>query len=132
MNEIVSERIAICKAERMPYLDLGHLELSEIPTEVGSLVWLERLSLSGNHISDLSSLASLTKIHKLSLSNNKISDLSALESFERLKFLFIQNNTISDITVLSQISPLKKIVAHHNHIQKVPNNSSGGTICYMI
>ncbi|MGB5507209.1 MAG: leucine-rich repeat domain-containing protein, partial [Sulfurovum sp.] len=69
MNGSVMEKIAICKAERMPYLDLSHLGLSEIPPEVGSLVWLERLSLSGNHISDLSALTSLTKIHKLSLSH---------------------------------------------------------------
>ena len=103
MKKTVMEKIAICKAEQLPYLDLSHLGLSEIPPEVGSLVWLERLSLSGNQISNLSALRSLTKIHKLSLSHNQISDLSALSSYKRLKFLFIQNNTISDVTVLCHI-----------------------------
>ena len=70
------EKIALCKEERQLYLDLSHLGLTEIPQEVGTLVWLERLSLSHNKIEDISALEPLKKIHKLSLSNNQISDLS--------------------------------------------------------
>jgi len=79
MTNEVREKIALCKEKRLPYLDLSHLGLTEIPPELGTLVWLERLSLSHNHITDISQLSSLTKIHKLSLSSNQISDLTPLK-----------------------------------------------------
>lgn len=117
MTNEAQEKIALCQEKQLPYLDLSSLGLTQIPSELSALVWLERLSLSGNQISDISPLALLTKIHKLSLSNNQISDLTPLSHYERLKFLFIQHNDISDITTLSTLLTLKKIVAHDNHIQ---------------
>lgn len=40
------EKIALCKEQRLPYLDLSDLELTEIPQEVSTLEWLGALSLS--------------------------------------------------------------------------------------
>ena len=79
------EKIALCKKNRLKYLDLSHLELTEIPLELATCVWIERLSLSHNHIYDISLLASLTQLRKLSLSHNKISDLSPLSSNKKIK-----------------------------------------------
>lgn len=131
MTNEVQEKIAICKAKRLLYLDLSHHGLTEIPPEVGTLVWLERLTLSHNHISDISQLSSLKKIHKLSLSHNQISDLSALASNERLKFLFIQNNRISDITPLKYLHTLKKIVAHDNNILDIQSLTELPQLVYL-
>ena len=113
------EKIALCKEERQLYLDLSHLELTEIPQELSTLVWLEHLSLSHNKIEDIDALEPLKKIHKLSLSNDQISDLSPLASNESVKFLFIQNNRICDLTSLSHLYTLKKLVAHDNEIEEI-------------
>ena len=61
---------------------------------------LQRLSLWGNRISDISSLTGLVDLEQLWLDRNDISDISALSELVRLKILGLTDNEIADISPL--------------------------------
>ncbi len=46
MSELALQLIAENKRTRSPFLDLGNCGLTEIPAEIGELVWLEELSFA--------------------------------------------------------------------------------------
>jgi Leucine-rich repeat (LRR) protein len=115
-NKEAKRRIEATKRERIPYLDLRGLKLTQIPQEVAELNWIRALSLSNNSISDLSLLASLKGLKKLALSHCQVEDLSPLSELKDLKFLFVRHNRIESLEPLRGLKALKKIVAHHNRI----------------
>jgi internalin A len=46
MSELALKLIAENKKTRSPFLDLGNCGLTEVPEEIGELVWLEELSFA--------------------------------------------------------------------------------------
>ena len=46
MSELALKLIAENKKTRSPFLDLGNCGLTEVPQEIGELVWLEELSFA--------------------------------------------------------------------------------------
>ena len=46
MSELALKLIAKNKKTHSPFLDLGNCDLTEIPEEIGDLVWLEELSFA--------------------------------------------------------------------------------------
>ena len=46
MSELAFKLIAENKKTRSPFLDLGNCGLTEVPKEIGELVWLEELSFA--------------------------------------------------------------------------------------
>lgn len=55
-------RIEACKKTKNKELDLSGCELTDIPHEIADLVWLEKLSISGNQISAIAGLENLVKL----------------------------------------------------------------------
>ena len=58
------EKIAQCKALRLPYLNLSRLNLETIPTSLSQLDWLEALSLSHNKLNNIDALFVDSRKHK--------------------------------------------------------------------
>jgi serine/threonine protein kinase len=84
--------------------DLASLIASgEIPEDVTFL------DISGNQISDISSLQSLSKLESLFLQNNQISDTTPLEVLAELKILNLISNPITDITPFKSMSNLESL-----------------------
>lgn len=63
---------------------------------LGALPGLERLSLSGCGVEDLSALSALAGLQYLDLSGNSISDLSPLAQLSGLRYLNLSGNRIGD------------------------------------
>lgn len=67
---------------------------------------LERLLLSGNHVSDLSPLANLDNLDELHLGRNGISDISGLANLVKLRGLWLDGNRIEEISAISYLGNL--------------------------
>ena len=64
--------------------------------KLGVLSGLERLSLAGCGVEDVSGLASLSGLNRLDLSDNNITDLSPLAELSGLRYLNLSGNRIGD------------------------------------
>lgn len=122
-------RISKAKSERAWSLNLGDLELTELPASLGDLPWLEALSLgdgtydeNNNYIlgketlhikrefTDLHVLSKLQSLTHLSLHGCQgISDLSPLADFPSLQSLDLSRTAVSNLSSLSQLVSLKRL-----------------------
>ena len=93
-------RIEACRETRGEELDLGGLQLTRVPEELGELVNLISLDLAGNNIGDdgARALAGLVKLTSLDLAINEIGDdgARALAGLVKLTSLDLAINEIGD------------------------------------
>lgn len=80
---------------------------------------LNRLSLRGNQISDVSHLKNFKVLDSLSLDNNLIIDISPLASLETLRFIGLSGNPISDLLSLKEIKGLENLHLDKDQIEKL-------------
>ncbi|CAD2214258.1 Leucine rich repeat, putative [Angomonas deanei] len=101
--------------------DLRDLGLSDISL-LQQYVFLQRINVDGNNLTDLSALSSLTSLIYISAKNNKLtnsafSDLAPCSgSLERIHFDF---NKITSLAGLSKLSYLIDLTATHNEIESI-------------
>lgn len=69
-------------------------------TEISQLYALDSLSLAGNSISNITTLASMGGLVTLNLSDNAIQDLMPLASLTGLRTLYLDNNPVTDLSAL--------------------------------
>ncbi|MDX2067495.1 MAG: leucine-rich repeat domain-containing protein [Haliscomenobacter sp.] len=70
MSKEAKELIKEALKNQAKSLDLSNCDLEELPKEIGALIQLEDLRLSGNQkVSDLSPLANLQNLNTLDVSN---------------------------------------------------------------
>ncbi|MCV6636400.1 COR domain-containing protein [Candidatus Albibeggiatoa sp. nov. NOAA] len=119
MSEQALHWIAKAKQKRLPYLDLGHCGLTELPPELFELDWLEELVLSNNELSNVSSLATLTNLIYLSLNFNQLSDVSPLAALTSLTSLNLYNNQLSDVSPLAALAGLNSLSVGSNQLSDV-------------
>jgi len=121
--------IAENKRTRATFLDLGNCGLTEVPAEVGELVWLESLSFassweewdgrawqrnesrnpgdSNERLTDLAPLAGLSALQSLNVSNTQVSDLAPLAGLSALQSLLVYGDSpVIDLTPLAGLSNL--------------------------
>lgn len=121
MNKEAQERIAVCKQNKAKRLDLISLNLTAIPAELNDLVWLEKLELSYNQISEIKGLEKLTNLTKLSLFSNQISEIKGLEKLINLTTLYLHSNQISEIKGLDKLTYLTTLSLSSNQISEIQN-----------
>lgn len=92
----------------LTFLGLSHNEFSGDISPLANLTKLSgELSLDGNQISDISTLANLTELTQLLLDENEITDLSALANLTKLTSLFLAVNALSAEAIATQIPDLE-------------------------
>ncbi|MGA1825508.1 MAG: leucine-rich repeat domain-containing protein [bacterium] len=79
---------------------------------------LEFLSLSGNHIDDVSPLSSLTHLIWLHLARNDIDDINDLESLYALEWVNLSDNKITIIDALFNLYNLEWVNLSNNDIHE--------------
>ena len=92
-------------------VDLREIEVSpEYPITsiepLSNLMWLERLTINNQGVSDLKPLANKEYLVELNVQNNPISSLSPIESSTMLELLNIENTQIKDLGPLSHMNQL--------------------------
>ena len=92
-------------------VDLRELEITpELPINsiepLTDLMWLERLTINNQGVSDLKPLANKEFLLELNAQNNPISSLSPIESSTLLELLNIENTQIKDLGPLSKMNNL--------------------------
>ncbi|MBT9099850.1 hypothetical protein KFZ76_19315 [Methylovulum psychrotolerans] len=133
MSELALRLIAENKKTKATFLDLGNCGLTEVPEELGELVWLEELSFSSgwwdengekgssnkgavNKIArlKLAPFVPLKKLRKLWLNgyhNNEfaLTDLSPLSHLLSLQLLSIGSTPVSDLSPLAGLAALQEL-----------------------
>ena len=95
--------------ELQQILDLRMLEITpEFPIvsiePITNLMWLERLTINNQGVSDLKPLADKEFLLELNAENNPITSLSPIESSTLLELLNIENTQIKDLGPLSKMN----------------------------
>ena len=85
-------------------------------TPISKLINLNKLTLSGYNISDISFLSTLTKVTELDIMNNKIKDITPISKLTSLQKLYLSLNEISDISALSSLTNLEELDISGNQI----------------
>lgn len=67
---------------------------------------LERLSLQGSGLNDISPLSELGSLTELNLGGNDVSDISALKGLSGLRKLYLDNNPVRDLTPVLSLTNL--------------------------
>lgn len=110
---------------------------------IGEIVYfssLEELDLKGNHINDLSPLASLKHLKKLDISQNftvltgdreKGLDLSPLRGLTALEELNISGNLVTDLSPLSGMTALGRLEIGTNRLTDISPLSSLTSLTYL-
>ena len=97
--------------ELQQIVDLRELEITpELPIisiePLTDLMWLERLTINNQGVSDLKPLANKEFLLELNAQNNPIGSLSPIESSTLLELLNIENTQIKDLGPLSKMNNL--------------------------
>lgn len=100
-------------------LDLSGVGLSELPEELCELVWLEKLNLANNQLTDVSSLAGLTNLVQLNLANNQLANISSLVRLTNLVQLHLEKNELIDINPLMKLVKLSQLDLDRNRLTDV-------------
>src|SRR5271166_4530557 len=131
MIERALQLIAENNRTRTTFLDLGNCGLTEIPAEVGELVWLESLSVadewhewdgrewqykhsrnngdSNQALTDIRPLAGLSALQSLFLRGTQITDLAPLAGLSALQTLNLYGAQVCDLGPLAGLSALQTL-----------------------
>lgn len=98
---------------------------------IATLPKLQKLTLSGCSLTNISSLEKATGITTLDLSENAIRDISALSTMTNLSELHLQHNAVSDISPLASNTKLTKVDISHNALTTIAPLSSLTAITWL-
>ncbi|MDX2070068.1 MAG: hypothetical protein SFV55_16695 [Haliscomenobacter sp.] len=119
-RSLALERIEQVKINKARSLDLRNCGLTEIPTELSELPWLEELILSENkNLKDISILAALPNLKMLNLYDTQVNNISPLSNLVHLEDLVLARTAISDLSPLSGLMNLKILNANETQITEL-------------
>ena len=106
--------------EKVPSLYLSGNQLTEVPNGLEKFTQLKGLNLSGNRLTDVTSLEKLTQLESLLLGNNKLTEVSnGLEKLTQLKELYLSGNQLTDVKGLEKLTQLKELYLDGNQLTDV-------------
>ena len=106
-------------------LDLGDNQLSEIPTEIGNLTDLQELDLHNNQLSEIpTEIGNLTDLQELDLHNNQLSEIpTEIGNLTDLQHLALSNNQLLEVpTEIGNLTNLRELYLNGNHLSE-PNKT---------
>lgn len=83
------------------------------------LLFLKKLIINDNHITDLSPLSDLQQLRELNIDGNAISDLSVLNNLKSLEVLSIENTKVVDINPLENMKDLRILNISNTNIKNI-------------
>ncbi|MCL1810226.1 MAG: protein kinase [Clostridiales bacterium] len=72
---------------------------------------LEKLIVSGCHLTDASPIGNLTRLTHLDISNNYLTDIRFVKNFRRISYLNISKNNVEDLSPLADLPKLETLEA---------------------
>lgn len=128
----------------LKHLDIARLNLTEIPSSLGTLNKLSSLNLSNNSITNFTNIAPLIQLEEINLSGNALTKVpEEINNFLNLKTLNLSNNKIAQFSTLNSLHNLEWLSLENNNLNNIPteitalekltylnlsrNNISGGT-----
>lgn len=128
----------------LKHLDIARLNLTEIPSSLGTLNKLFSLNLSNNSITNFTNIAPLIQLEEINLSGNALTKVpEEINNFLNLKTLNLSNNKIEQFSTLNSLHNLEWLSLENNNLNNIPteitaierltylnlsrNNISGGT-----
>lgn len=128
----------------LKHLDIARLNLTEIPSSLGTLNKLSSLNLSNNSITNFTNIAPLIQLEEINLSGNALTKVpEEINNFLNLKTLNLSNNKIEQFSTLNSLHNLEWLSLENNNLNNIPtettalekltylnlsrNNISGGT-----
>lgn len=105
-------------------LDLREIEVgTEYPITslepLTSLMWLERLTINNQAVSDLKPLSNKEYLVELNVQNNPVGSLAPIESSTMLELLNIENTQIKDLAPLSKMNNLVTLNASGTEVKSL-------------
>jgi len=129
--EEVRRRIEECKRKRLTQLDLStrwnapdEEKLTAIPAEVFDFVWLEKLDLSYNQLSELpDSISRLQNLSTLNLWNTQLRKIpDSITHLQNLSTLDLHGNNLSEITdSIARLQNLSTLDLGRNQLSELPD-----------
>ena len=128
MSRLAKNLIKENKRTKAPFLDLGNCDLTEVPPEIGELVWLKSLSFSSdwldwtdknwtrrrtrnsgkpNQLMAVGRLEDLTSLRELFIDGTWVSDLAPLTNLRSLQLLAVADTQVNDLRPLAKLSSLQ-------------------------
>lgn len=104
-------------------LNLSRNELVEFPTEVGSLLHLEKLYMNQNSIRSIPEgvFSQLAKLQFLKLSTNRLAKLPVdLSQCRSLTYLNLSKNCLKDLQPVVGLCKLKELFVEKNNVTELP------------
>ena len=110
--------------ELQQILDLRELEITpEYPVAsinpLTSMMWLERLTINNQSVSDLTPLYNKEFLVELNVQNNPVSNLKPLEGSTLLELLNIENTQVDDLGPLSKMNNLVTLNASGTSVKSL-------------
>jgi GTPase SAR1 family protein len=109
MSKRARKLIAENKKTRTTYLDLGNCGLKKLPPELGELVWLESLILSGDWLVWAGNGYERRLSKNKGGSNEALKNIELLKNLPRLQMLVANDTSISDLAPLAGLSGLQAL-----------------------
>src|SRR4030095_4389182 len=107
MSGLALQLIAENKRSRATFLDLGNCGLTEVPTEVGELVWLESLSLASEWYEWDGREWQAKESRNTGDKNNRLIDIGPLGGLPRLRSLIVAQ--VADLALLAVLTKLQTL-----------------------
>jgi len=130
MSSLAKKLIAQNRRTRSTFLDLGDCGIRKLPAEIGDLVWLESLSLSGywsewsggnwnaeasqnkgepNSFTDLSPICRLHNLKAIFLRRTPITDLNPIRHLPALQTLDCSDTKITELAPIQNLAALQSL-----------------------
>ncbi len=88
------------------------------------LMFLKKLIINDNHITDLSPLSESQQLRELNIDGNAIADLSVLSNLKSMEVLSIENTNVIDINALEDMKELRMLNISNTKIKNIKMLSS--------
>ena len=92
---------------------------------------LEELHIDGNAINDIFALANVTTLEVLSLENTRVIDLNPLEKMKNLRMLDISNTNIKNIKVLAHCTALEELNIANSRVRSLAPVAGHSSLRYV-
>ncbi|MCB8751633.1 leucine-rich repeat domain-containing protein [Planktothrix agardhii] len=121
----IRQKIQQVKQQRLTELDLTNISLTEIPTEVFELEWLEKLNLSENELTSIpESITHLTNLSELNLCCTQLTSVpESISRLTNLSSLNLSYNQLKSVPKeIAHLSNLSTLNLEHNQLTSVPES----------